>query len=314
MKAKKGNVAEINLLLTAMLLHEGIQTNPVLISTRSNGLVYSLYPFLHQYNYTITQAKIGDEYFFLDASEPMIGFNRLPLRCYNEEGRAINQTANIVTLSADSVKEVKRTNVNIISDEKGKMIGSMKQTPGYYESLHLREQVKEKGIVALQKETEKDFGADVIISKFGIDSLRKYEYELGIHYDFDLKEEMEDILYFKPMLGEAYKENLFKAAKRFYPVEMPYTIDEIYILQLEVPRGYVVDELPKSMLLKLNEENEGFFEYRVSHSGNIISLRSRIKIGRAYFLPDEYPILREFFSLVVNKQTEQIVLKRKTEL
>jgi hypothetical protein len=113
------------------------------------------------------------------------------------------------------------------------------------------------------------------------------------------------------MLGEAMKENPFKSEVRSYPVEMPYIFDETYTLQMEIPPGYMVDELPKSMILKLNEEDEGIFEYRVSQSGVNISFRSRIKIDRAFFQPDEYQMLREFFGMVVKKHAEQIVFKKK---
>ncbi|MBM3416740.1 MAG: transglutaminase domain-containing protein [Bacteroidetes bacterium] len=310
-KARKGNVAEINLLLTVMLLQENIDACPVLLSTRPNGFVYSPFPLLHQYNYVICRANIDGKTIFLDASEPMMGFGWLPLRCYNDEARAISKTAEVVTLSAYKLTETKYTTVFVVNDEKGNLIGSITQMPGYYESFQLREQVKEKGMEQLQKDIQKDFGTEVRISNFGIDSLQQYDQVLGIHYDFDLISEKEDIIYFNPMFGEAYRENLFKSAKRFYPVEMPFTMDETYNLQMEVPQGYAVDELPKSMMLKLNEGNHGFFEYRVSQSGNNISFRSRIKIGRAYFHPDEYEMLREFFNLVVKKQAEQIVFKKK---
>ena len=144
-----------------------------------------------------------------------------------------------------------------------------------------------------------------------IDSVDKYEFPLGIRYDFDLKQEKEDIIYLNPMFGEGFRENPFKSAVRNYPVEMPYAFDETYTLQIEVPQGYVVDELPKQMVVKLNEEEDGVFEYRISQSGANISLRSRIIFRRAYFLPEEYENLREFFNMIVTKQNEQIVFKKK---
>ncbi|MBS1654544.1 MAG: hypothetical protein JSU05_06855, partial [Bacteroidetes bacterium] len=93
--------------------------------------------------------------------------------------------------------------------------------------------------------------------------------------------------------------------------EMPYTIDETFVLQMDIPKGYVVDELPKSLLLKLNEQDEGMFEYRISATETSVSLRSRIVLKRAVFLPEEYAMLREFFNYVVKKHNEQIVFKKK---
>lgn len=311
-RSRKGTVAELNLLLTAMLLQEGIDASPVILSTRSNGFVYSLYPLLQQYNYVMVRANVDGKTIFLDASEPLLGFNKLPLRCYNDEARVINPNAEIVSLNADQLTETKYTTVFIVNDEKNKLVGSMIQTPGYYESLNLRGRIREKGKEQVQKDIEKGFGTDALISNFQLDSLEQLDEIIGIKYDFDLKGEMEDIIYFNPMFGEAYKENPFKSAERAYPVEMPFAIDETYNLQMEIPNGYVVDELPKSLVVKLNEENHGMFEYRLSQSGNSISFRSRIKLARAYYHPEEYEMLREFFNLVVKKQAEQIVFKKKS--
>ena len=68
------------------------------------------------------------------------------------------------------------------------------------------------------------------------------------------------------------------------------------------------------MVLKLNDEGEGLFEYRISESGGTISLRCRLQIKRTVFAADEYDLLREFFNMVVAKQTEQIVFKKKKNI
>ncbi len=310
-KTKNGTVAEINLLLTAMLQHEDIDASPVILSTRSNGFTYSIYPLLSQYNYVVTRVNADGKTFFLDASEPRLGFAQLPLRCYNGHGRVMNKTADAVELNADAITETKSTSVFIINDEKGNLIGSLQQTPGYYESFSLRNHIKEKGKEDLEKGIKKDFGMDIVVSNFLVDSLERFEEPVNIKYDFDSKAEKEDIMYLNPMFGEGTKENPFKSAKRAYPVEMPYAMDETYNLQLEVPAGYVVDELPASIIVKLNEAEEGIFEYRISQSGSGIAFRSRIRISRAYFLPEEYEMLREFFNLIVKKHAEQIVFKKK---
>ncbi|MEO6720499.1 MAG: hypothetical protein ABIN67_09030, partial [Ferruginibacter sp.] len=79
----------------------------------------------------------------------------------------------------------------------------------------------------------------------------------------------------------------------------------------DVPAGYVIDELPKEMLLKLNDEGDGTFEYRLSESNGTITLLSRLRIRRANFQPEEYDMLREFFNLILKKHSEQIVFKKK---
>ena len=112
------------------------------------------------------------------------------------------------------------------------------------------------------------------------------------------------------MMSEAYKENPFKAAERVYPVEMPYGFDETYVLNMDIPAGYVIDEVPKSTKVTFNGD-EGFFEYLIAKDDNGLQFRSRIQLKKANFKPEDYATLRDFFAFIVKKQSEQIVFKKK---
>ncbi|HYC27872.1 MAG TPA: transglutaminase domain-containing protein, partial [Chitinophagaceae bacterium] len=152
-KAKKGSVAEINLLLIAMLKHEGIKAEPVLLSTRDNGYTHPFYPLMDRFNYVIAGLNIDGSEYYLDATERKIGFTHLPLQCYNGQARFISTTApDPVYLVADSLKEAKITAVFVANSDKGKPTSSFKSTLGYYESLSLREKVTDKGKDQLLKD------------------------------------------------------------------------------------------------------------------------------------------------------------------
>jgi len=312
LKSRNGSEAEINLLLTAMLKKADLNAEPVILSTRDHGYAYAMYPLIDRFNYVISKLRIGDKEYFLDASQPRMGFGRLGYECYNGHARVVNPEATPVEFVSDSLTESKITSVFIINDEKGDFSGSIQQTPGYFESNSIRDRIKEKGRENFFNEYKKGWTGEVEMEKENIDSLNKYDFPVAIKYDFKMKMDKEDILYFNPMFIEGIKENPFKSAQRFYPVEMPYAVDETYLLRLDVPKGYVVDEMPKQLMLKLNEENDGIFEYRITESNGIISMRSRLRISRAYFLPEEYEMLREFFNYVVKKHNEQIVFKKKS--
>lgn len=312
LKARNGTVAEINLLLVAMLRKANLNAEPVILSTRTHGFTYELYPIMDRFNYVVTRLNVAGKEYYLDASKPRMGFGKLPYECYNGHARVVNEYATPVYLYADSLMESEITSVLLINGENGKMMGNVQQTPGYISSNSIRNDVKEKGEEAFFANLKKGFNAEVGITKKWIDSLDKFEEPVKVTCEFDLSPEKEDIIYFNPILaGSSWKDNPFKSAERFYPVEMPYTIDEVYLLRMDVPAGYVVDELPKQVVVKLNEQGDGMFEYRLSQSNGTISLRSRIRVSRAYFLPEEYEMLREFFNLVVKKHSEQIVFKKK---
>ncbi|HMK20195.1 MAG TPA: transglutaminase domain-containing protein [Chitinophagaceae bacterium] len=311
LKEKKGSEVEINLLLVAMLRKAGLPADPLMLSTKSHGYALSVYPIMDKFNYVVCRTAIGGKTFYLDASRPRLGFGRLTWECYNGHARVINPEATSLEFSSDSLNEKKTTSLMLFSDEKGEISGRMQQIPGYYESYSLRSRIKEKGVEELFKDIKKDFGTDADISNTRIDSVEKYDQPLQLNYDVKLNLEKDDIIYLNPMFGEGYKENPFKSATRTYPVEMPYAFDEVFVLTTDVPAGYEVDELPKSIKVNFDEEGKSFFEYIISQSGGVISFRSRIKLTRSYYLPDEYEILREFFNLIVSKHSEQIVFKKK---
>jgi hypothetical protein len=133
---------------------------------------------------------------------------------------------------------------------------------------------------------------------------------VSIKYDMKLKGfGNNEIVYFNPMFGEATKKNPFTAAERFYPVEMSYTVDDMYILSMEIPKGYKIDEIPKSARVMLNE-NEGMFEYLISTNETSIQMRRRLTLKKANYTNEDYQTLRDFFGFIVSKEAEQIVFKK----
>jgi hypothetical protein len=310
-KNKQGNTAEINLLLIAMLRKADIEADPAILSTRDHGMADVSYPMINEYNYVICIAHIGNRDFFLDASQPFNGFGHLTSQCYNGWAHIINSgKPRAIYLSPDSIKESSLTSVIIINDEKGKISGAYKSLKGENKSFDLRREIQYSSIKNYEKETKTLSESEMIIDNFGIDSLNSYDQPLSVHYDFELKDfSNPDIIYFNPMLNEGYKTNPFKSMERLYPVEIPYKIDEIYILSMDIPTGYQVDEIPKSVRVAYNE-NEGMFEYLIQKGQNNLQMRVHLKLDKAFFPVDEYSTLRDFFAYVVKKENEQIVFKK----
>jgi hypothetical protein len=312
-KSKSGNIAEINLLLVALLRHDNIEADPVILSTRDHGYTNDIYPLMNRFNYVICAAKDDGKSYLLDAGCPKLGFGKLDDLCYNGGAREINQDhPYVIYLSPDSLKEAKLTSVLIINDEKGGglLSGSYSSTLGSVESYDLRERISKKSEQEYFK-TIKSYNPEFDITDTHIDSLTQLEMPAKINYDFSFKIAAGDeVIYFNPMMSESIKENPFKAAERKYPVEMPYVTDETYVLNMEIPTGYDVDELPKSARVSLNG-GEGSFEYLVGKDDTNLQLRSRIKLNKANFTPEDYNSLRDFYAYIVKKQSEQVVFKKK---
>ncbi|MBE7170566.1 MAG: DUF3857 and transglutaminase domain-containing protein [Williamsia sp.] len=309
-KNKNGSVADINLLLIAMLRHENIYVNPVLLSTRNHGFAHELYPLMDRFNYVIAEMVLNDKPYYLDASWPELGFGKLSPECYNGVARVINSEPKAVYFIADSLEERKVTSVFTINNEKGEMEGNFQSMLGYTESMAMRKSIRAGEKDDVVKKIKSAYGSDYHIQSIEMDSLKSMEDPITLHYGFVMDKPSEDIIYFNPLLAEGYKENILKAAERFYPVEMPFTMNETYILNMEIPAGYTIDEMPKSTKVSFNE-NEGMFEYIIAKTDTHIQLRSRVVLKKATFMPDEYNPLRDFFAYIVKKHSEQIVFKKK---
>ncbi len=309
-QAKSGNVADINLLLVAMLRNQGFTANPLLLSTRTNGRAFDQYPILDKFNYVIAELEIDNKIYLLDASDPDLGFNKLNPECYNGNGRVITTKPFLVNLSPDILNESSVSSVFLINGEKGKMSGTSSTLMGDIESTNMRINLKKETAENYFKDIQKSFSYDIKMANARIDSLKQPGMPVSVQYDFNFKMD-DDIVYFNPILSEnVYKTNPFKSAKRFYPVEMPYCMDETYILDMEIPEGYVVDELPKPEKAMMNGK-DGFYEYLIQQADGHIQLRSRLKLNKATYDPAYYETLRNFFAFVVQKQNEQIVFKKK---
>ncbi|HVM88832.1 MAG TPA: DUF3858 domain-containing protein [Puia sp.] len=308
-QSKKGNVADINLLLTAILSDQGFEVHPVILSTKDNGKAQEASAFLYQYNYVISRVKINDVYYLLDASVNRMGFGKLSENCYNGSGRLIDKMPYLIPLSPDSLSETKSTLIFISNDQDSHtLIGSATSSLGYFESINVRNKIAKEKLENFNKEELKSFPSDFEMSNVVIDSLNIYDEPVAIKNEFKFKFD-EDIVYFNPMLNEEKKINPFAAEKRTYPVEMPYKTNEVYIFNMGVPDGYKIDEIPKSARITLNGE-EGMFEYLIVSSGSMIQFRAKLSINKTTFMPEDYQTLRDFYSYVVKKEAEQIVFKK----
>jgi len=308
-KKKSGTVGDINLLLIAMLSRRNLPVSPVVLSTRAVGRNPKDYPLMEKLDYVIGKVNINSRNYFLDATTPFLPFGKLPSKCYNGHARVIAEDTTAISFEADSIKESRMVNVVIINNENA-VEGSYTNNMGFFESMNTKNTVAESGLNRYKTTLQQSFPGEFQISNMEVDSIQSIESPVTVHFDFNLSSfQHGDIIYFNPVIGEASAKNPFTATERIYPVEMPYTIDDTYTLNMEIPTGYKVEELPKSARIKLNED-EGMFEYLVKADDKMIQMRCRIMLKKANFVSEDYQTLRDFYGYVVSKEAEQIVFKK----
>lgn len=309
-RKRSGTVGDINLLMVTMLRKIGLEADPVVLSTRDHGFSLAAYPMLTRLNYVIVRAVINGQVIYLDASHPKLGFGQLDGECYNGPARIISvRDSGSVYFEADSLLEKKATIVFVGTTEKG-LEGTWESTLGREESYELRGTVSKKGQKEFFKSIQTQYGEDITISEGQIDSLDKPEDPVKIHYAVKFNQEPGAAkIYLNPFIGAGVHENPFKSAERRYPVEMPYTKDEMYVFTMQIPDGYSVEEMPKSSRALLNGK-DGSYEYLIGSDNGMIQVRCQLKLNKANFGPEDYSTLREFYALIVKKEAETIVLKK----
>ena len=310
-KHKKGSVSDINLLLTAMLKEAGLKVSPLILSTRNNGMVHPHYPILSQYNYVICRLILNDSAYYLDASCPFLGFNKLQEKCYNGLARPINADTSAINFSPDSLKETTTTSIFMNNiDSSNNLQGVVSKTLGYNESLHLRQLLSEQPKADYFKNITENFPDDVTIGDHTIESVNQYDLPIHLKYNISLADKKDAVIYINPMLGQALKQNPFSGEeKRLYPIEMPYCTDNVYLLNLEVPAGYQIEETPKSAKIILDND-AGYFEYIIAPSDTRIQLRCRLKINKATYDASAYSNLKDFYAYIIKKESELLVFKK----
>ncbi len=308
---KNGGVAEINLLLTALCRYAGLQAEPVILSSRGHAFVSERYPVATRFNYVICRIYADGKEILLDASYPHLGFGKLPYECYNGMARVVNEAATEISLRPDMLTESSQTSVFLGYTPGGKWTGQVNKRYGYFASEKARQTVRKEGMDGLTGELKRIYGNDFTVDSLLADSLAFLESPITLQYRLRFQNEEAAVIYFNPVLGERYKQNPFKSDNRRYPVEMPYKTNEFYSLTMEVPPGYVVEEMPRPVSLKLNVQGDAVFDYRISQSNGYINLQYKLDIRKAVFSPVEYDLLRVFFGNMVAKLDEQIVLKKK---
>jgi len=309
-KNKSGTVADINLLLIAMLKSKKLDVEPVLLSTRDHGIINPFYPMIDRFNYVIAQLNVEGQLIYLDASRRGLGFGKLPSQVYNGHARLISKSGQAVHFYSDSLREYSNTAVFVVNKENGDVEGFRNFTAGTYESMNIRSSISKSGLTEFQKWVQQSASEDVNISNVAVDSIMLVDEPILLKYDMDFKAFGDaDIVYFNPLMGDALKKNPFASAERYYPVEMPFVTKNTFTLHMEIPQGYKVDEMPKSVRVSLNED-QGMFEYLVSNDGKYIQLRCQLDIKKTTFPNEDYESLRDFYAFVVKKEAEQIVFKK----
>lgn len=309
-KKGSGNVAEINLILIAMLRKAGLQADPVLVSTKDNGM--PLFPTRNGFNYVIAAVTLPEGTLLLDATSKNAEAGILKSNVMNWQGRIIKKdgSSGWVSLSPQ-IPAVKSAMVNIEINPDFTVTGkAQNRFTGNY-AFRYRLDFGSLNPEAQRKEVVKGF-KQAELSNLHFENLKTLGKPVSLVYDFESLGAVEDVagkLYFSPMVLLATKENPFKPETRKYPIDFEYPIKDRYIINIALPEGYKVESLPENAIFNLGE-NMGSYRYLISQVGNKLQLSVEFSINKSFIAADNYGNLKKFYELLIAKENEKVVLSK----
>ncbi|WP_141384671.1 DUF3857 domain-containing protein, partial [Flavobacterium flevense] len=309
-KDKTGNIAEINLMLTAMLRYAGLNANPVLVSTRSNGI--SFFPNRTAFNYVIAAVENGDDMVLLDGSDIYSEPDVLPFRALNWLGRLIRKDGTSAAVDLMPKKpSLELNSMNYSINDKGEVSGKLRSQKTTHNAMIFRDEMKGfKEDVYLEK--LENSNNKIEINEYSLQNEKEINLPVIETYSFvgnNLSESIGGKIYINPLLFLTRKQNPFKQENREYPVDYGFPFQDKYAVNIQIPDGYQVENLPQPMTLTMNG-NVGVFRYLTKLVGNIVQVSVSNQINSSTVLSEDYAALKSYYQKMIEKQNEKIIITK----
>lgn len=305
---KNGSIADINFILIALLRDAGIDARPLLASTKDNGTINTVFPFLRQFNCALAYVQDGDDIFVMNAADKFNPFNLIPYDVLYTPALVVSKNdGGLVSLNSN------KTFSNVIYfsaslDTEGKLSGSgTLNSYGYARNIRAATYKKNK----LKAMLEDNEGITIKVDSLNLSNEKEelLPLEQKVHFSGNLQSSGD--YYFLPYgLFTGIGKNPFIEEDRVMDIDFDYpksyAITGAYVL----PDNYVVNELPKNTKMILPDTSITLTRM-TQQDGNVITYKFTLIFNTSGYTAESYPYIKEFFKQLYNILDERIVLKKK---
>lgn len=310
---KQASSGALNLILMTVLKALEVECYPVLLSTRSHGKMIQLYPIIRQFNHMVTVARIHDQLLILDLSDDERPAGVPRKASLNKVGWLVSETnpqwINIAPPGASTARMFQMS-----LSENGDLSYQVQTKSEGYHAVAVRTQTAgEDGKDALTESLLERFpeskteGLQLVLPENPVDAV-KSGYKASVP---GAAQAFNDFIYFSPCILPYFEENPFQKAERHFPVDLAHPFDVRDVFIVEIPEGYALEEMPEAASFALPGK-AGSFEFTPTETTGKVNLVYSLRLDKTHFEPEEYPALKQFLDLVIEKQGEQFVFRKKT--
>ncbi|PWE00291.1 hypothetical protein [Marinilabilia rubra] len=305
-----GNSAEINFMLLHLLERLDIKASPVVMSTRSHGILNPFFPSLDKLNYVIVCANIDGKNHLMDPSDELMPFGMLPNRCINGKGRLVNEEKTISVNLNPGGKEKSVVVYNLKMTPEGHLKGTRGFQGTEYAAYKFRKRFRRHNNEDDIKKSLKEDYPNLEVDSMDISNLKETDKSLKANYEINLKNQvtvMDTLGFLNPFCLEKIADNPFKVKDRKYPVDFAYKRSKSVVVRIQLPENASISEIPQPQKIIL-PGNSAAATILYQGAGNILTVQYQMQINKTMFLPEEYPYLQKFYDEIIKKQEEPVVL------
>jgi len=311
LKDKKGNSADLNMLLMGSLQNMGIEVKPVLLSTRDNGWILKTNPSTDDVNYVITSFTIDGKRHFVDAATTYSGIDALPSKCLNGEALIADpKYVRWVELSPH-MQYHRRVFVQAEVTEDLEVKGVCQAKEMDYAAQYVRSKVKKEGGIEDYIDHQKNGLEDFEISNFEINDLSQTSEPVSVKFEFssdNMVEELGEFIAVTPIFFKDFEENPFKKDHREFAIDFTYPITLEYTYIINIPEGFTFDEIPKPIRVSNTDKSINLL-LNSNAMGQSANITLKLEIKKSMYIVNQYEDIKTFFDYFMSQQNQPILIK-----
>ncbi len=276
--SKMGSPADLNLFFIVLLKSFGIKVTPVVLRKKAFGKPFKEVPLLHQFNYLICEIQVNNNTYYVDAATTYLAFGELDESCYNYFAFVLGEYPNLITLPNKSTNNINEVYSNFYFDVK-ENLWRWRTTYAFENTLGY--QIKNNIIPLSALLTN----SNAIINDSDIIQTQSTSNNVFAQIQGSLNKTYNNYMQVNPVLfNNNIQWHVIDSVRRF-PIELPYTVNNSYLIQIHIPDSTTVDHLPSPIDMDIPDIGHcSFMATIVDHN---IEIAATFQLKKNNFMPDE---------------------------
>ena len=310
LKEGSGSNAEINFILISMLKDAGIPAFPVVMSRRDQPMLPYSHPSIQKLStFVVGIADTDSTFVYLDGSVRDGYINVIPPVLMTNRARIIMPNyadwVNLQGIGRNSIRS--SVQASIAAD--GKISGTRTSVYIGQNAADIRRShhLAKDSLDFIQKLNERE---GIEVQSYGTKGLHDFSPTVQENLSFEKQAEVSgDYIYVNPLIFLHVSESPFKQSERTLPIEFSHQDLLNLNINLTIPEGYTVDELPESGR-QVTSDGKITALYYIQQQGRQISVKYSFQLKQLLFTPESYPELKKFWEMLAEKNNAMMILKK----